>query len=160
VKLTVSNGGTVTSTHAGSAGAGTITFSGLNLAGLGEGGLTLTVISTDLAGNVSASSSAGVTKDTTAPGAPTAIYADNNNLADVITGTAEANASISVTKTLPLPTASYPTSANASGAYSATVAAVNGKPNAGAIAVTYTITATDAAGNTSSVTTLNFSDTH
>jgi large repetitive protein len=158
VKLTVSNGGTVTSTRAGSAGAGTITFTGLNLAGLGDGGLTLTVTSTDLAGNVSAASSAGVTKDATAPGAPTAVYTDNNNVADVVTGTAEANASISVTKTAPLPTASYPTTANGAGAYSATVAAVNGKPNP-AIAVTYTITATDAAGNTSSVTTLNFSDT-
>jgi hypothetical protein len=158
VKLTVSNGGTVTSTHAGSAGAGTITFTGLNLAGLGDGGLTLTVTSTDLAGNISASSSAGVTKDATAPGAPTAVYTDNNNVADVVSGTAEANASISVTKTAPLPTASYPTTANGAGAYSATVAVVNGKPNP-AISVTYTVTATDAAGNTSSVTTLNFSDT-
>jgi hypothetical protein len=38
------------------------------------------------------------------------------------------------------------------------VAIVNGKPNS-AIAVTYTVTATDAAGNTSAATTLNFNDT-
>jgi hypothetical protein len=38
------------------------------------------------------------------------------------------------------------------------VAGTNGKPNA-PVAVTYTVTATDAAGNTSSTTTLNFSDT-
>ena len=54
VSLTISNGGNnVSATHAGSAGAGTVTFTGLNVAGLGDGTLTLTATSTDLAGNVS-----------------------------------------------------------------------------------------------------------
>jgi hypothetical protein len=38
------------------------------------------------------------------------------------------------------------------------VAIVNGKPNP-PISVTYTVTATDAAGNTSAVTTLTYNDT-
>jgi Bacterial Ig-like domain len=159
VKLTVTNGGTVVSTHAGSAGAGNITFSGLNLAGLGDGTLTMSVISTDLAGNVSTARTATFTKDTVAPAAPIAAYTDNNNVADVVSGTAEANASITVTKTAPAPTTTYPTTANGSAAYTVNVAATNGKPNP-AIPVTYTVTATDAAGNTSSTTTLNFNDVH
>jgi hypothetical protein len=158
VQLTATLGGTVTTTHAGSAGAGTVNFTGINVAGLGDGTLTLSVISTDLAGNVSSVRTVTVTKDTVAPGAPTAAYTDNNNVADVVSGTAEANASIGVTKTAPAPTTGYSTTANGAGAYSATVATVNGKANA-PTSVTYTVTATDAAGNTSSATTLTFSDT-
>lgn len=158
VQLTATLGGTVTTTHAGSAGAGTVNFNGINVSGLGDGTLTLSVISTDLAGNVSSVRSVTVTKDTVAPGAPTASYTDNNNVADVVAGTAEANASISVTKTAPAPTAGFGATANGAGSYTVTVAIENGKPSV-PISVTYTVTATDAAGNTSSVTTLNFSDT-
>jgi hypothetical protein len=159
VKLTISNGGnSISSTKAGPAGAGTITFTGLNVSALGDGTLTISANSTDLAGNVGATTSVGVPKDTVAPGAPSANYTDNNNnSADVVFGTAEANASISVTKTS-APTGSYSTTANASGAYTVNVYGTNGKPST-PITVTYTITATDAAGNTSAVTTLNFTDT-
>jgi Bacterial Ig domain len=159
VKLTISNGGnSIISTQAGPAGSGTIAFTGLNVSALGDGTLTISANSTDLAGNVGATTSVTAPKDTVAPGAPSANYTDNNNnTADVVFGTAEANASISVTKTS-APTASYSTSANGSGAYTVNVYGTSGKPN-GAIPVTYTITATDAAGNTSSVTTLNYSDT-
>lgn len=160
VKLTISNGGnSVTSTKAGSAGAGTITFSGLNVSGLGDGTLTISAFSTDLAGNVGATRSITVTKDTVAPNAPTANYTDNNNNnPDVISGTAEANASITATRQSPAPTMTYPTTANGSGAYTVSVAATNAKPNS-PIAVTYTVTATDAAGNTSTATTINFTAT-
>jgi hypothetical protein len=158
VQLTATLGGTVTSTQAGSTGAGTITFNGINVSGLGDGTLTLAVISTDLAGNVSTVRTATFTKDTVAPGAPTAVYTDNNNVADVVSGAAEANASVTVTKTAPAPTTAYPTTADGAGAYTVTVAAVNGKPNP-FITVIYTVTATDAAGNTSAVTTLTFNDT-
>jgi len=159
VKLTVSNGGnSVITTRAGTNGAGTITVTGLNVAGLGDGTLTLSANSTDLAGNVSSNGSVSAPKDTVAPGAPTASYTDNNNTtADVVFGNAEANAAITVTKTSPTPTASYPTTATAGGTYTVNVAGTNGKP-ATPIAVTYTVTATDAAGN-SSTTTLNYSDT-
>lgn len=158
VQLTISNGGnSVGATHAGSAGAGTITVSDLNVAGLGDGTLTLSARSTDLAGNVSGTGTATVTKDTVAPGAPTANYTDNNNTADQVAGSAEANATITVTKTS-APTATYTTTANGSGAYSVLVATVNGKANA-PVAVTYTVTARDAAGNTSSATAVNVNDT-
>jgi hypothetical protein len=158
VKLTMTNGATVTLTHAGSVGAGTVSFNGINVAGLGDGGMTLSVTSTDLAGNVSTVRTATITKDTNAPGAPTAVYTDHNNVADVLSGSAEANASISVTKTAPAPTAGYSTTADGAGAYSVTVALVNGKVPT-PISVTYTATATDAAGNTSAATTFTYSDT-
>jgi hypothetical protein len=160
VKLTVSNGGnSVMTTRAGTSGAGTISVTGLDVTALGDGTLTISANSTDLAGNVGATTIITVTKDTAAPAAPSANYTDNNNgVADVVFGTAEASSSITVTKTAPAPTASYPTTASSSGAYTVNVAGTPGKPN-GAIAVTYTVTATDAAGNTSAATTLNFSDT-
>src|SRR2546423_3011274 len=112
VKLTVSNGGnSVITTRAGTAGAGTITVTGLNVAALGDGTLTLSANSTDLAGNVSGTATATVTKDTVAPGAPTANYTDNNNAADQIAGSAEANAALTVTETAPGP-ATFPTTAH------------------------------------------------
>jgi hypothetical protein len=158
VKVTVANGGnSVVTTHAGTNGAGTITVTGLNVAGLGDGTLTISANSTDLAGNVGNATSVTVTKDTSAPGAPSANYTDNNNAtADVVFGSAEANASITVTKSSG---GTYSTTANGSGAYSVSVGATAGKPNNGAIALTFTVTASDAAGNTSGATTLNVSDT-
>jgi Bacterial Ig domain len=157
VKLTVSNGGnSVTATHAGTNGAGTITIGGVNVSGLGDGTLTISASSTDVAGNVGNATSITVTKDTVAPGVPSANYTDNNNsTADVVFGSAEANASITVTKSSG---GTYSTTANGAGAYSANVAATPGKPNSPQ-ALTYTVTATDAAGNTSAATTLNVSDT-
>ncbi|OLD98402.1 MAG: hypothetical protein AUG91_09205 [Actinobacteria bacterium 13_1_20CM_4_69_9] len=90
------------------------------------------------------------------PAAPSASYTDNSNAnADVVFGSAEANASIGVTSASG---GTYSTTANGSGAYSVNVAAAPGKPN-GPIALTYTVTATDAAGNTSAATTLNVNDT-
>jgi hypothetical protein len=160
VRVTISNGGnSVTATTSGSAGAGTVTVSGIGVSGLGDGSVTITAISTDLAGNVSTAGTATFTKDTVAPGAPTAGYTDNNNAADQIAGLAEAGAAITATRTAPAPTSSYSTTATGAGAYSMLVAATNGKPNA-SISVTYTITARDAAGNTSAVTTLNYTDVH
>jgi cellulose 1,4-beta-cellobiosidase len=157
VQLTISNGAnSVVATHAGSAGAGTITFTGLNVAGLGDGTLTLSANSTDLAGNVSGTGTATVTKDTVAPGAPTAAYTDNNNAADQVSGSAEAGASITVTKTN-APTGTWTTTATG-GSYSILVATVNGKNNAPQT-VNYSVTATDAAGNNSGATSITFSDT-
>lgn len=159
VTLTLSKGGSsVVTTHAGTNGAGTFTVSGLNVAGFGDGALTISASSTDAAGNIGATTSISVTKDTVAPGAPTANYTDNNNnAADVVTGSAEANASIAVSKTS-APTGSYSTTANGSGLYSVNVYPTNGKVST-PISVTYVVTATDAAGNTSSATTLTLNDT-
>ena len=157
VTVSLSDGSsTVTQTAAGTNGAGTITVSGFNAGGLNDGSITITAKSTDLAGNVSIVRSATVTKDTAAPAAPSATYTDNNNSADQISGSAEANASIAITQTAP-GSASFGTTANGSGAYSCLVSTVNGKSNA-KITVTYVVTATDAAGNTSSGTTVTYQD--
>jgi hypothetical protein len=157
VSVTLSGGsGSVTKTAAGTNGAGTITVTGINASGLGDGGVTISVASTDAAGNVSATRSTGVTKDTAAPGAPAASYIDNNNAADQITGTAEGNASVTATMTVG-GSGAYTTTAAADGSYTVTVATINGKNNAPKT-VTYVVTATDAAGNVSSGTTLSFAD--
>jgi hypothetical protein len=157
VTVTLSDGSnSVTQTASGTNGAGTLTLSGFNTAGLGDGTITISAKSTDAAGNVSTIRSTTVTKDTVAPAAPSGNYTDNNNSADVISGTAEGNASIAITETAPS-FASYSTTAAAGGAYSCNVSTVNGKSSA-KITVTYVVTATDAAGNTSSGTTVNFAD--
>ena len=160
VRITLTNGAnSVTQTTSGSAGAGTVSFTGLGLTSLGDGAVTITAISTDLAGNVSTARSTNFTKDTVAPGAPTATYTDNNNsTADAVSGSAEAGAAVSVTRTSPTPTVSFSTTATGAGAYSLPVAAASGKPQT-PIAVVYVITAQDVAGNTSAATTLSFSDT-
>jgi hypothetical protein len=131
--------------------------SGINVAFLGDGTLTISAFSTDAAGNVGAVTNSSVTKDTAAPAAPTANYTDNNNTADQVSGTAEANAAITANKTS-APTAQFTTTATSGGAYSVLVAVVNGKNNA-PMSVTYVVTATDAAGNTSGATTITVNDT-
>jgi hypothetical protein len=153
VTLTLSNGGgTVTKTANPS--SGTVTFSGINVTSLGDGGVTITATSTDAAGNVSTAQSVGVAKDTAPPAAPSATYVDNSGTAaDRITGTAEANASISISGT-----GSYGGSADGSGAFSIAVAAVNGS-NGHPVNVSYSVRATDAAGNTSGATTVALGDT-
>lgn len=157
VSVTLSDGAnSVTQTTAGTNGAGTVTLGGFNTASLQDGSITITAKSTDRAGNVSTNRSATVTRDTVAPAAPSGSYVDNNNSADQITGSAEANASIAITETAPS-SASFSTSAAANGSYSCFVATVNGKNNA-KITVTYVVTATDAAGNTSAGTTVSFAD--
>jgi hypothetical protein len=151
VTLTVSNGAaSVTATAASTAGAGTVTFAGLNLASLGDGTLTFAARATDAAGNVSSARSSTATKDTAAPGMPTAAYVDNKNAADHITGTAEAGATIVANQTAPAASGPYTATAT-SGSYDVTVA-VAGKN----VTVTYTVTATDAAGNRSAAATLTF----
>jgi len=157
VTVTLSNGASsVSQTAAGTNGAGTITISGLNTSSLGDGTVTISAKSTDLAGNVSTVRSVGVLKDTTAPGAPSASYIDNNNAADAITGSAEGNASVTATMTAG-GSGSYTTTAAADGSYTVAVATINGKNNK-PTTVTYVVTATDAAGNASAGTTVTFAD--
>jgi hypothetical protein len=114
----------------------------------------MSATSTDAAGNVSAAQSSSAPKDTVAPAAPSASYVDNSGTAaDQITGTAEANASISIGGT-----GSYGGSANGSGGFTINVAAVHGT-NGHPINVSYSVTATDAAGNTSAAANVSQSDT-
>ena len=157
VALTVQSGSSII-TRTASPSSGTVTFSGIDVSGFGEGAVSMSATSTDAAGNVSGARATSYVKDTVAPGAPTALYVDKNNAtADQITGTTEANASISITETLPS-AGSFSGSANAAGSYTINVAAVNGsggQPKA----VAYSVRATDVAGNTSGATAVNLTDT-
>ena len=153
VTLTLANGA-ASVTKTANPSSGTVSFSGIDVSGLGDGTVTMSVTSTDAAGNVSAAQSSSAPKDTSAPAAPSAGYVDNSGTtADQITGTAEANASISISGT-----GSYGGSANGSGAFTIAVAAKNGS-NGHPVNVSYSVTATDAAGNTSGATTVNAADT-
>ncbi len=153
VTLRLSNGGSSV-TKTASPSSGTVTFNGIDVSGLGDGTVTMSVTSTDAAGNVSAAQSSSAPKDTVAPAAPSASYVDaSGTTADQITGTAEANASISISGT-----GSYGGSANGSGAFTINVAAKNGS-NGRPINVSYSVTAADAAGNTSGATIVNAADT-
>jgi hypothetical protein len=153
VTVTLTNGAASASkTGAASAGAGTVTLTGIDTSSLADGTITIAATSTDLVGNVSTVRSTTVTKDTVAPSAPTASYTDNKG-ADAITGTAAANATVTANETQPSSSGPYTTTAAANGAYSVTVA------NVKSVTVTYVVTATDAAGNVSSQTTLTFADT-
>jgi large repetitive protein len=153
VTLTLSNGA-ATVTKTANPSSGTVTFNGIDVSGLGDGTVAMTATSTDAAGNVSAAQSISAPKDTVAPAAPSASYVDNSGTtADKITGTAEANASISISGT-----GSYGGSANGSGAFTIAVAATHGS-NGHPVNVSYSVTATDAAGNTSGATIVPFADT-
>lgn len=162
VTVTLSNGaGSVTRTAAATTGAGTITIIGIDASALADGTVTFSATSRDLAGNVSAAKTATAPKDTVAPGAPVASYMDVNNAADQITGASgatEAGASVVATETAPTASGPYAATASALGAFTLTVAVVNGKVPT-PIAVTYTVRATDAAGNTGAATTVTASDT-
>ena len=149
VTLTVSNGAaSVNATAASTAGAGTVTFAGLDLSSLGDGTVTFSARATDAAGNVSSARTSTAPKDTVAPSIFTATYVDNKT-ADHITGTSENGAAIAANQTAP--TASGPYTATATGgSFDLTVASSKN------VTVTYTLTATDAAGNRSGTTTVTF----
>jgi hypothetical protein len=153
VTLTLANGGSSV-TKTANPSSGTLTFSGIDVSGVGDGTVTISVTSTDAAGNASAAQSSSAPKDTVAPSAPAASYVDNSGTtADQITGTAEANATISISGT-----SSAGGSANGSGAFTINVAATHGS-NGHPVNVSYSVTATDAAGNTSGATNVAASDT-
>jgi large repetitive protein len=149
--VTVSLGGGVSASVPAPQGGGAVTVT-LDAGALGEGAVTIQATSADAAGNVSSVATRTVTKDTTAPGAPAATYVDNKNAADQITGTTEGGATITVQQTAPNAGGPFTTTASGVGAYTVTVA------NAKNVTVRYTVTATDAAGNTSPATTITFAD--
>jgi large repetitive protein len=152
VKLTLQSGSS-TVTRTAQPGSGTVTFSGVDVSGFADGSVSISATSTDAAGNVSGSRSASFVKDTVAPALAQPTYVDSNGTtADQITGTAEANASISITGT-----GTYSGSASASGTFTINVAALNG--NGGhPIGYSYSVRATDAAGNTSAAKTVSGTD--
>ena len=143
----------VTRTSASRNGSGTVTVTGINATSLPDGTVTISVTARDVAGNVSVARTRTNTKDTVAPGVPTASYVDRTSpTTDQITGTAAAGSTVRATRTAPSTGGPYTTTANSSGAYTVTVAAARN------VTVTYTVNATDAAGNTGSNRTLTFID--
>jgi hypothetical protein len=156
VNVTISrNGVSVTESVAAPNGAGQVTITGIDTTAVPDGSVTIAATTSDAAGNTSSTRSITVTKDTAAPNAPTATYEDRDNLSDRINGTCEASATITATRTVPSAAGPYTATATTGGAYSVTVARVDGNwwnP----ITVTYLVTATDRAGNTSAATTLTY----
>jgi large repetitive protein len=154
VTVTLASGGaSVGGTAAATQGAGTVTVSGIDASSLPDGAVTVTATSADPAGNSSTAATSSTTKDTVAPGVPTASYTDNKNSPDAISGSAEAGAAITVTRTLPAPTTTFTGTATAGGTYSVIVSQFKNTT------VTYTVTARDAAGNTSGAAPITFATT-
>jgi hypothetical protein len=153
--VTLSIGGqSVTKTSPSRTGAGTVTVTGINASSLPDGTITISATARDVAGNVSAARTRTNTKDTVAPGIPTASYVDRTSpTPDQITGTAAAGSTVRATRTAPSSAGPYSATATSSGAYTVTVAASRLQT------VTYQVNATDAAGNTGGNRTLTFQTT-
>lgn len=136
-------------TTAGSTGAWSLPT--LNLTALRDGQVSLVATAADAAGNVSPATAATLTKDTVAPSAPTlvvpSVVSSPNVASATVTGTTEAGASIALivadAGSSHIVTASA--TADSNGNWSATGLNLSGL-NDGQL--TYTATATDAAGNT------------
>jgi hypothetical protein len=159
VRVVLSNGvGSVTKTAAAPGGGGTLVVGGIDASTLLDGSVSISVTVTDAAGNVSAPRTNSAPKDTVAPAAPTATYVDERRAADGITGGAEAGSLVTAVQTVPSASGPYTATASGAGAYTLVVARTDGTPGK-PTAVTYLVTATDAAGNVSAVTTLNASAT-
>ena len=82
----------------------------------------------------------------------------NRKAVDGITGGAEADSLVTATQTVPSASGPYTATASGAGAYTRVVARTDGSPGQ-PVTVTYLVTATDAAGNVSAVTTLTASAT-
>lgn len=138
--------------------SGTGTFTATISPALAQGTYTITAKATDAAGNTSvASGGKAITIDTTAPTAPSnCSYGDSNNsTADTISCNAESGASITITETTP--TAHTYTGTAGGGSFTINVDGLNG--NGGhPVAFSYSVTATDAAGNVSAATTVSGTD--
>jgi hypothetical protein len=144
----------VTKTSPSRNGAGTVTVTGINATSLADGTITISATAKDVAGNTSAARTRTNTKDTVAPGIPTATYVDRTNpTVDQITGTAVAGATVRATRTAPSSAGPYTATAAANGSYTINVAASRNQT------VTYQVAAIDAAGNASGNRTVTFTTT-
>jgi large repetitive protein len=157
ITLTLTGGGvSLSATAPATEGAGTVTFDGIDASGLPDGSVVVSATASDEAGNTSSARTRTVTKDTAAPAAPTASYVDRTgSQTDRITGSAEPQARITATRTVPSAAGPYTTTASSGGSYTVTVAAVAGSPSS-PVTVTYLVTATDRAGNVSLETVLTY----
>ncbi|WP_045729408.1 Ig-like domain-containing protein [Pseudarthrobacter chlorophenolicus] len=134
----------------------------LNLGSLDQGTVTYSATATDAAGNVSAARTASSVKDTVAPAAAQSLgvpaYVNIATASSVrISGTAETGATVKVSATSPGSAQPATGTATASdGTWSANLNLASLKDGT----VTYTVTVTDSAGNTSAAATVtNAKDT-
>ena len=152
VALTI--GGATRTVTAHAQGQWSYTLTGADIAGMGEGGETLSVKATDASGNTSGAATCDITVDTKAPGLPTiSIVAvdDTVNAAEqavAITGTAESKASVALTLGGNIRTVQ----ANDLGAWSYTLTPAD-IAAMGQGAEVLSVRATDKAGNTSDAAT-------
>ena len=147
VSVTLTSGASTTpATAAATAGAGTVLVSGINASSLTDGTVTASATAVDAAGNASTAATASFPMDTVA--VLSASYTDKNNAADVISGTSEANAKLTVTETSPASATWGPTTLGTS-SFSQNVATIAGSNN-NKISYSYTVSVTDQAGNTKS----------
>jgi large repetitive protein len=151
VTVTLDDGSTqVTGTVAGSAGAGTVTVTGINATGLNETSIAITVDIVDAGGNSSPTftGTAGA-KDVTPPASAIVdpVTSPSNVTTQVVTGATEANGSVEVSGGSMLDTAT----ADAAGFFAVTVNLATMATN------TLSVTTRDAAGNpAAAATTLDF----
>ena len=141
VTVTLTTGST-TITKTASGAAGTITVPGFDARGLADGTVTIGAFTTDAAGNVSAVTTGSAPKDTAAP-TLTADYNDRSgSQEDLIWGSVDDGATVTATRISPQGGAVY--SAVTGWGYYAIVVGAHRN-----VTVTYSVTATDSAGNTS-----------
>ena len=152
--VSLSLGGLIKSLTADANGAWSYGLTAADVTAMGEGAEDITITATDAAGNTSTTTTKAIAVDTVAPTAPTMADATADNVINsaeqtsTLSGTAEANASISLT--LGGLTKALTADANGAWSYDLTAADVTAM---GEGAEDITITATDAAGNTSATTT-------
>ena len=159
VQVVLSNGvASVAKTGPAPGGGGTFVVGGIDAFTIPDGTVAISVTVVDAAGNVSAPKTVSAPKDTVAPAAPSATYVDERKAEDGITGGAEAGSLVTAMQTVPDASGPYTATASGVGAYALVVARTDGSPGK-PVTVTYLVTATDAAGNVSAVTTLTASAT-
>jgi len=132
-----------------------------DLSGLADGSLTVSIVESDLAGNTVAGSGDTASKDTSSPATPTVTDTGSSTAVNSLSGTAEANATVTVAfsdDTVPSSAQSivYTTTADSSGNWNVSLTAADDSSLtpvlSGAADTTVTVTATDAAGNATSIT--------
>jgi cellulose 1,4-beta-cellobiosidase len=141
------------------AATGTTVSTTLNLSSLGDGTLTVTARTQDAAGNQSATKAPtyAVVKDTVSTTPSALAYTDNLTIvADALAGVVECAAAVTITETAPS-SQTFSTTAAADGSFSRNVAALSGAVFG--IAYSYTVTATDPAGNVSASASISGTDT-
>ncbi len=150
VSLTLGQGNTQTVT-ADANGNWQYTLSPADITALGQGAVSITATATDAAGNTGPAATGNITIDTIAPNAPTIATVAGDNVINqtevntTLTGTAEANAQVSLTLGHVNNARTVTADANGNWQYTLTLADILAlRPGP----VTLTATATDAAGNT------------